>query len=471
MPASPMSALLLGVGLLCSAAAGAHGFVSQPESRALSCRSGGNSNCGAIQYEPQSLEGLNGFPANGPADGKIASAGLAQFSPLDEQSSSRWVKRPLAAGTQTFTWTLTANHVARSFRYFITRLGWNPNQPLGRTSFETTPFCSIDAGLQQPAMQTTHSCQVPQRNGYQVVLAIWDIGDTGNSFYQAIDVLFANDPTPPGTAWLVRGSIFPSMDLAPGDSVVTRIFDSRGERPDLQTRLNIAGPAMGLRNQWPYLLAGRINAEQSLLRAGQVGNDGSIAPVQGQNQVHAQAASGIQRAEVQINKAPVPPGVDLTVTGLAAQATIVNGAVTLRFGVTVVGDMDISASLFDSAGRTHGVVTASLHDSGQQLSLPVVSPLPGDHQLVVTGTLRGSGAVLQKTLALTLVSPAGPYGYRFPDGLTAYAAGTRVLQPRDGRVYECRPFPNSGWCRQWSATATQYEPGVGSHWQDAWLAR
>ncbi len=63
------------------------------------------------------------------------------------------------------------------------------------------------------------------------------------------------------------------------------------------------------------------------------------------------------------------------------------------------------------------------------------------------------------------------FQYRFPDGLASYKAGTRVLQPKNGRVFECRPWPNSGYCVQWSPSTTQFEPGVGSHWQEAWIAR
>lgn len=49
-----------------------------------------------------------------------------------------------------------------------------------------------------------------------------------------------------------------------------------------------------------------------------------------------------------------------------------------------------------------------------------------------------------------------------------YKAGTRVLQQKDGKVYACKPYPYSGWCTVWSATSSQYEPGVGAYWKDAW---
>ena len=46
---------------------------------------------------------------------------------------------------------------------------------------------------------------------------------------------------------------------------------------------------------------------------------------------------------------------------------------------------------------------------------------------------------------------------------TTYYGGSRVSS--DGIDYECKPFPFSGWCGQ---SASHYQPGQGSHWQDAW---
>lgn len=44
--------------------ASAHGYVESPASRSYLCKQGVNVNCGPIQYEPQSVEGIGGFPAN-----------------------------------------------------------------------------------------------------------------------------------------------------------------------------------------------------------------------------------------------------------------------------------------------------------------------------------------------------------------------------------------------------------------------
>jgi hypothetical protein len=45
----------------------------------------------------------------------------------------------------------------------------------------------------------------------------------------------------------------------------------------------------------------------------------------------------------------------------------------------------------------------------------------------------------------------------------AYVGGARVSNR--GKIYECKPYPHSGWC----GIGAAYEPGVGSAWRDAWI--
>lgn len=461
----------------CSTAVLAHGYISAPASRNFLCQKGENSNCGPVQYEPQSVEGYSGFPAQGPADGQIASGGLAHgvrpdFSPLDEQTSSRWTKRSMQTGPNSFTWTYTAPHRARSWRYYITRTDWNANLKLGRASFDMVPFCVVDGGMNLPPAQVTHTCSVPQRSGYHVILGVWEVGDTPMSFYNVIDAMFPGDGTPvqPGT-WSQRGSIIPSVDLKANDSVETRVFDAMGERRDLATRIVIANDNDGQRNMWSYLLASRINAEQSLLQAGQAGADGGFNPAPGTNAVFARSGSGITRVEVQVNKAPAQTGADVLVGGLNANYVFRNGQLAIDVNVTALGDQEVSLYVYDSKGATKGFATVNLNNSTQLLRLALTNLVAGPHQLVVKGLVKSTGQVLQKTYGLMLGSDSTTpgYDYVFPTSLNTYRAGTRVLQTKTGRTYQCRPFPYSGYCVQWSPGSPQFEPGVGSNWRDAWI--
>ncbi|MBH5316952.1 lytic polysaccharide monooxygenase [Paenibacillus sp. GSMTC-2017] len=184
--------------LIFSEKANAHGYVEGPSSRAYLCKLGQNTNCGAIIYEPQSLEALKGFPAAGPADGQIASANGA-FPLLDQQSSTRWTKVNISSGQNTFYWKLTAAHATTSWKYYITKQNWNPDAALTRDSFDLTPFCSVSHGGTRPPFNYSDTCNVPSRTGYQVILAVWEIADTPNAFYNVIDVNFgnSNDTTAP----------------------------------------------------------------------------------------------------------------------------------------------------------------------------------------------------------------------------------------------------------------------------------
>nr|WP_181994988.1 lytic polysaccharide monooxygenase [Arsenophonus endosymbiont of Bemisia tabaci] len=64
-------------------------------------------NCGAVEYDPMSIEGPKGFPQGGARDGKIASGDNSSFYKLNEQSVHRLKKVPLTSGKNTFRWSLT----------------------------------------------------------------------------------------------------------------------------------------------------------------------------------------------------------------------------------------------------------------------------------------------------------------------------------------------------------------------------
>ncbi|HFK1449632.1 lytic polysaccharide monooxygenase [Bacillus pacificus] len=172
--------------------ASAHGYVESPASRSYLCKQGVNVNCGPIQYEPQSVEGIGGFPQSGPSDGQIAGAG--HFPALDVQTVDRWKKVTLNGGTNTFKWKLTAPHSTKEWKYYITKKDWNPNKPLTRSDLDLVPFYVKNDGGARPGTSVTHEANVPtDRNGYHLIVAVWEIADTGNAFYQVIDVNLVNN--------------------------------------------------------------------------------------------------------------------------------------------------------------------------------------------------------------------------------------------------------------------------------------
>ncbi|EME8139698.1 chitin-binding protein [Enterococcus durans] len=164
----------------------AHGYVTSPGSRAYfgTAAAGNlNQNVGRAQWEPQSIEA----PKNTFIDGKLASAGVTGFEPLDEQTATRWHKSVINPGNLTISWNLTAQHRTSTWDYYITKTGWNPNAPLKISDFEL--IAQIDDKATVPPKIVNQTITVPQdRKGYHVILAVWNISDTTNAFYQAIDV-------------------------------------------------------------------------------------------------------------------------------------------------------------------------------------------------------------------------------------------------------------------------------------------
>ncbi len=200
LAAAGLTVLLFACMLLFADSANAHGYVI--DSRAHLCQQGVNTNCGQVQYEPASVEGRGDFPEIGVPDGRIASAdggtGAAPFYELDEQTATRWAKVDLQGGPHTFQWYIQANHATNNWKYYITKQGWDPNQPLARDNLEL--FCEYrDHGL-NPPNDYSSDCFIPNdREGYYVIVAVWDIFDTQNAFYQAIDVNLTIDPSSPTT--------------------------------------------------------------------------------------------------------------------------------------------------------------------------------------------------------------------------------------------------------------------------------
>lgn len=172
----------------------AHGYISQPVSRGYQGNLDKDQNWstafekyGAVINEPQSLEAPKGYPAEGPADGRIASAnGAVGDFKLDQQTASLWTKQNLTTGSNRFTWNFTANHSTSKWHYYITKTGWNQNKPLSRDELEFIGEIANDGN--SSATNPTHRINIPSnRLGYHVILAVWDVADTGNAFYNVID--------------------------------------------------------------------------------------------------------------------------------------------------------------------------------------------------------------------------------------------------------------------------------------------
>lgn len=471
--ASPM--ILLSA-MLASQTVSAHGYLDVPPSRALLCQKGLNTNCGGAQYEPQSVgetfkgfpAGVGGAPLQGPIDGKIASGGHPSFSAMDAQSATRWHLTEIKDRNIDFQWRYTAVHPATKHEYFITRNGWNPNESLKRVSFESTPFCTIDGGNQKPVSGAKHNCTIPtDKSGQHVILAIWTVGDTDAAFYNATDVNIIAEAELPG-GWSSVGGIAPSTQLLIGDKVKARAFSANGVSPDYDVEISIDTAAEGSPNNWAFKLAEKINATHTLIRAGIRDEAGNIEPVRGSNTLYAQKESGVTRYEVQLDMKEDTEA-RMSVASQQAEYVLEKGLAKIDFSMISNRKMNAEATLFDENNKPVGTTSKQV-DSGITNLVMDVRSNPGKHTLILIGTTLDGRTNRQDTQPTNMTGEGAgiEHDFVFPDGISEYTAGTKVLQPKTNEVFECKPFPESGYCKQYTPTATGFEPGVGEHSHMAW---
>lgn len=404
--------------------ASAHGYVEGPASRAALCKTGQNTDCGAIVYEPQSLEAPKGFPAAGPADGKIASAGGA-FPKLDEQSATRWAKVNISPGTQTFNWKLTAAHATTSWKYYITKENWDPNAPLARSSFDLTPFCSVDYGGVRPPFTYSDTCNVPQRTGYHVILAVWEIADTANAFYNVIDVNFGGSNPPADTqaptapsALAVTGTTASSVSLKWNAS-----SDNTGVSGyKIYNGSTLASSVSG--SSLNYTVTGLSANTSYTFTVKATDAAGNLSPA-------SNAVTAATSAPVADTQAPTVPG-NLRVKGAPSSASITLAwdAATDNVGVTgykVYQGTTLSATV--SGSLTEHTVTGLSPSTSYTFTIRAVDAAGNES--------AASNTVTATTTAPPAVQPWAPN--------TAYTAGTKVSY--NGNVYECRQSHTSltGW--------------------------
>lgn len=472
---------LLPVALLLSAQhALAHGYLDgELSSRARLCQTGVNTNCGGAQYEPQSTgETYQGFPGGsggssgqGPKEGQIASGGNSLFSALDAQTETRWHKTEITDPNIIFVWKYLAPHPVDFHEYYITKDSWDHNKPLTRASFESTPFCKFPGSGVMPVPDTKHACVIPPgKQGYHVILGIWGVRDTKMAFHDPVDVMINVQPGLPG-GWKSVGSIKPSVSLLSGDTVTARAFSNTGESFNYSAKIVINSPAEGQPAEWSFALAKKINDTQSLIKAGVRGDSDIITPVKGPNEIYAKLESGVTHYEIDV-KIQDDPSVRMAISALASEYPLVDGKARMRFPILLTHPMNIEATLLDQNNKVAGTFTGNAQSGGTWVEMDITSK-PGPHKLLMTGTTEDGRTSRQDAQNATITGSGGSqqYDFVFPAGLKEYKAGTRVLQEKDGHIYECKPGAVAGWCTIWTTSTTQYEPGVGSNWSDAWILK
>jgi predicted carbohydrate-binding protein with CBM5 and CBM33 domain len=294
------------VGAMSIHSAAASGYVSSPAARAHLCQTGENQNCGDFAaFQPaliQSATTATGFPPSA-----IASGGLDRYQALDSESATRWQKTSIAGGKLDISWQITSPSTITGWKYYITQPNWqhtlDSKHRLTTASFAAAPFCQAsgdETKIQQGII--THHCQLPPREGYQLIYAVADQAN-GQSLYNIIDVKVAKSAGQVAPAELVNwqkeiATIDMPIAVKAGDVVRARFFGA-DEEPNLETKVTIKA---GEETRWSVILAEAINGQHADIRAGVRSTEGDVTPAQHKiNNIYVAEDSYLTSAVISVN--------------------------------------------------------------------------------------------------------------------------------------------------------------------------
>ncbi|MFN3402974.1 MAG: Ig-like domain-containing protein [Cytophagaceae bacterium] len=182
---------------------------------------------------------------------------------------------------------------------------------------------------------------------------------------------------------------------------------------------------------------------------------------------------------------------------LTARATDNNGAVTTSSAITVIvrspnaapsvsitsptdnaafaapANINITANASDTDGS---ITKVEFFNGSVKLGEDLTSPYSFNWNSIPAGSYTLTAKAIDNNGTSTTSTPITIVVYVITSNKEAcstipqyienggYTAGSTVKN--DGNKYQCRNWPNSGWC---NGTAWAYAPGIGTYWQDAWI--
>ncbi|MEO9386715.1 lytic polysaccharide monooxygenase [Chromobacterium phragmitis] len=282
----------------------AHGTMEVPINRTYSCFKEGaespkSAACQAAKQAggTQAMYDWNGINQNPPGDnhkavvpdGTLCAGGQEKFKGFN-LARADWPATnivPDANGNFEFIYNASAPHATKYFKFYVTKNGWNPNQPLRWSDLEAEPFGTYTGTPPLDANKRYHmTMKLPTgKAGRHIIYNVWKRSDSEEAFYSCSDVNFTNGTTPPepppvANPWKEVGSVTAHENLPNKSSVTLRIFDSHGR--DVESHKVDLTAATGQAANWPYELGVKVNANSQLARIGVISSKQravTIAPV------------------------------------------------------------------------------------------------------------------------------------------------------------------------------------------------
>lgn len=502
---------------LASTSANAHGYMVFPQDYAYSCYTGTTSDptiCSGV-VKAQKNE-INANPAGNHKaailDGKLCSASrLGDYDVLNIPSKNRYTTTllPDANGEIEIQYMPTAAHRTWYWDYFVTRDGFNPDTD-ELTWADLERIAVIDAQGAAPGKNNeiyrTKLKWPDDKSGKRILYQVWqrpnpahyphevlgkapsNVWDSPEAFYSCANVYVAPENggiTPePELPWSEsqRFAAEPTaIDL--GYTVAARIMDRHGSE---QVIIPLDITAANIHNdRWKIELAKKINNDSTASQFVKVGvknnnNEITLDNDPAKNAIFFKNKGWSHLIESHNNESN---HVDFEVHWSTIQEEYV-----FKYGQEIKVPLNIYVSEYSRLLESY-TYTAVVNQIGQSAEKPVATfsgvlaeqetneviklNQSGSYNVNVTVT-NSRGYSENKLFHFDVIQeteqPGGElpsYDYVFPNGLESYKAGTKV-KAFDGHVYQCKNTLASGYCKQWTSSSNQFEPGRGSHWNMAW---
>ncbi len=243
-------------------------------------------------------------------DGKLCSGAKELFKGMD-LARNDWhttMIAPDSSGNFEFVFIATAPHSTEYFRFYVTKDGYNPLEPLKWSDLEEPPFCTIEEVILDNGRYRMN-CPFPQgKSGKHVLYTIWQRDDSQEAFYTCTDVEFMGGAP---VVWRSLGQVRAQEDLSVGDTVTLRLFDAQSSDAETHTIELQNGQTMA--DQWPFYLAQHVNVSSSLVKIGVLDSNGNVNPVESSQNNNVYVSSDEEFSfQIDVEKSDTPPGEGLT---------------------------------------------------------------------------------------------------------------------------------------------------------------
>lgn len=138
------------------------------------------------------------------ADGQLCGGGTTKYAAYNAARLDWPTTQVQSGGTMQFRYNAWAPHPG-TWTQYITRDGYDPNQPLKWSDLDATPFDQVTNPPTQNGSSGNEyywNARLPVKQGRHIIYSIWQRSDSPEAFYNCVDVQFGGTPptSPPPTS-------------------------------------------------------------------------------------------------------------------------------------------------------------------------------------------------------------------------------------------------------------------------------